>query len=85
VVEDGPAAEAGLQGATGTTSVEGFEGLPTGGDVVIAINGERVLDFSDLQLRISQREPGDVATLTILRDGEELEIDVELQERPRSG
>lgn len=81
VVEEGPAAEAGLQGSTGTTQVEGFD-VPVGGDIVIAIDGVSVAGFSDLLTEISHRQPGDTVTLTVLRDGQEIDLAVELEARP---
>jgi 2-alkenal reductase len=81
VVPGGPAEKAGLEGSTGSTTVEGFE-LPTGGDVIVAINDDTTEDDSDLLLQISQQEPGDTVTVTVLRDGEELQLDVTLEPRP---
>ncbi len=81
-VVGGPAEAAGLQGATETTTVEGFSGVPVGGDVIVGFDGVEIEDFSDLQLRISQQQPGDSLTLIILREGEEVQIDLTLQARP---
>ncbi len=83
-VVGGPAEAAELQGATDTATVAGFEGIPVGGDVVTAINGNDIVDYTELQLRISDQEPGSTVTLTILRNGEEIEVDVELEPRPTS-
>ncbi|MGC9468656.1 MAG: S1C family serine protease [Anaerolineae bacterium] len=77
----GPAAAVGLQGSTGSAMIEGFE-VPTGGDVVTYIDGTQVEDYSELQLLISQKEPGDTVTLTVMRNGDELQIDLELEARP---
>ena len=81
VAFDSPADEAGLQGSSGSTMIESFE-VPTGGDVVTAADAKPVADFSDLLLEISLRNPGDTITLTILRDGAEEEVQVELAPRP---
>jgi len=54
------------------------------GDIVTAVNGEPVDFERTLRDRIIAYEPGDVVTLTVLRDGEEQEIDVTLAElRPQ--
>ncbi len=82
VVSDGPADEAGLQGSTGTEVVDNIE-VPVGGDVVVAANGEPVIDFDDLLIEIMSRRPEDTLTLTVLRDGEEREVDVTLEARPQ--
>ena len=81
IAEGGPAAAAGLRGATGRAQIEGLP-VPTGGDVVVAMNGEPVLDMDDLILAISQQEIGDQVTLTVLRDGERIELTAQLAARP---
>jgi S1-C subfamily serine protease len=81
VISDGPADEAGLQGASGTRQVDGFD-VPVGGDVVVAADGERVPDFDTLLTLVASKNPGDAVVLTILRDGEEQQITVTLEARP---
>lgn len=59
-------------------------GLLTG-DIVTTINGTRVSDFEGLiGYLASQTRPGDVVTLELIRDGDEIQLDVELGERPGS-
>jgi S1-C subfamily serine protease len=77
----GPAATAGLQGADRTTSV-GQINVPVGGDVVTAIDDYPVLAWEDLISYIAFQNPGDEVVVTILRDGEELQLTVTLEERP---
>jgi 2-alkenal reductase len=81
-VVGGPAAAAGLRGTTGTATVQGFAGVPVGGDVIVEFNGEPIADYSELQLLTTQQEVGEVITLTVLRDGERVEVDLELEPRP---
>jgi S1-C subfamily serine protease len=81
VIPDGPAAEAGLQGSSGTKQVDGFD-IAVGGDVVIEADGKPVADFSDLLVDIAFKNPGDVIELTILRDGQRQWVTVELAARP---
>jgi 2-alkenal reductase len=81
IVEGGPAAEAGLRGVTGQAEINGLP-VPVGGDVVVAMNGRPVLDMDDLILAISQQQIGDRVTLTVLRDGEQIELGAELAARP---
>lgn len=54
-----------------------------GGDVIIEIDDETVRSFDDLLSYVAiETEPGDVVELTILRDGEVIEVPLELGERP---
>lgn len=54
--------------------------LAAGGDVILAIDGEPTDDFETLARIIDRHYVGDEVTLTIYRGGEELEVDVTLQE-----
>ena len=81
VADGGPADEAGLQGTSGETELDDLP-LPTGGDVIVALNGEPVRDMDDLILLISQQDPGSRVTLTVFRDGEQIEIQATLAARP---
>jgi S1-C subfamily serine protease len=57
-----------------------------GGDVVIAIDGVEVTGFEDvINYLASHTGVGDVVTLSVVRDGNEIAIDVTLEERPASG
>jgi S1-C subfamily serine protease len=53
------------------------------GDIIVAVDGEPLATMSELVAEVRGRAPGDTLTLTIVRDGEELEVDVTLSERPR--
>jgi 2-alkenal reductase len=81
IASDGPADQAGLQGSTGSEIVDDIE-VPVGGDVVVAVDGEPIIDFDDLLIEVMSRRPEDTLTLTVLRDGEEQEIEVTLESRP---
>ena len=81
VVPGGPADDAGLQG--GDKRIRFQAGAyKVGGDVVLAVNGHRVIRPDDLARMISSLEPGDDVKLEILRDGERKEITVKLGVRP---
>jgi len=80
VVPGGPAAEAGLQGAVGQEIIFG-QPIPVGGDIVIAFNGRPVNDFADLLTFVAFSQPGETVTMTVLRDGETLEVPVTLSTR----
>lgn len=82
IVEDSPAERAGLRGATGTVSVDGRE-ISAGGDIVIAIDGQPISSFDDLLVYVAlQTKPGQQVVLTVLRDGEQLDIPLTLEPRP---
>ena len=53
-----------------------------GGDVVLAANGEPINNFNELLEIIAFSQPGDLLDLTILRNGREREVGVELGARP---
>jgi S1-C subfamily serine protease len=80
VAKGGPADKAGLRAGTQPTS---FAGLNAGGDLIIAIDGRPVLQYDDLiAYLITQKSPGDDVVLTIIRDGETMDITVPLDPRP---
>jgi S1-C subfamily serine protease len=82
VITDSPADRAGMRGTTGSTSVNGVSGIPTGGDVIIAANGAPILSLTDLLVAISSIGPGDIFDMTIIRDGQEMQVQAELEARP---
>lgn len=80
VSSDSPAETAGLRGANRDEN-NGF--LPLGGDLIIAIDDTEVRNFNDLITYLSMhKSPGDVIILTVLRDGDETQIELTLGERP---
>jgi S1-C subfamily serine protease len=57
--------------------------VEVGGDVITAIDGTPVLSFDDLLIYLSlNTSPGQTVTLTILRGGETLDVQVTLVARP---
>ena len=84
VVSRGPASKASLHGSNRTVRVNGRD-VEVGGDVITAINGHPVNTFDDLLIYIAlETGPNQEVTLTILRNGESLEIPVTLEERPEN-
>ncbi len=81
VQEGSPAAEAGLQGARFSVSVEG-QPLPAGGDVITAVDGEPIDDAGKLQRLILGRQKGETVELTVWRDGETRTVRVTLGKVP---
>ncbi|HSI80303.1 MAG TPA: trypsin-like peptidase domain-containing protein [Solirubrobacterales bacterium] len=83
VTEGSPAEEAGLRPGDDELRFQGIE-IPVGGDVIVAIDGEKIVDESDLPRRVALLEPGQEVTLEIIRDGEHEEVELTLGERPSS-
>ncbi len=82
VVENGPAAKAGVQGASRFTEIDSTE-VPLDGDVVLAIDGQAVRTFEDLTVYLeTETTAGDTVALTVLRDGAEVVLNVALGELP---
>ena len=54
------------------------------GDIITAIDDEPVTSMADLAGEISRHAPGDVVTLTVVRDADELTLDVTLGSAPRA-
>jgi S1-C subfamily serine protease len=74
VTPDSPADEAGLRAADSTGQ---------GGDLLIAIDGQEIIDFGDLVSQlVAHTKPGQLIELTIIRDGEFLQVPLTLGERP---
>ncbi|HET6623351.1 MAG TPA: trypsin-like peptidase domain-containing protein [Gaiellaceae bacterium] len=76
-----PAADAGLRPATGTSTVDGQQ-IPTGGDVIVAFDGDDVSSSAALQSAVDAKQPGDKVSITVLRGGERTTLQVTLGSRP---
>ncbi|MFN2221559.1 MAG: trypsin-like peptidase domain-containing protein [Chloroflexota bacterium] len=78
----GPAVSAGVRGAS-QRAIVGNQRVLIGGDIIIAINGEPIddwlayLEFLELQTAV-----GDTVSLTLLRDGQQITIDVQTMPQP---
>ena len=83
IVPDGPAAGAGLRSADQVIETEAGA-LPTGGDIIISLDGQEIRDMDDLIIQLSEKRVGQSIALGIVRAGEELAIEVILEERPGS-
>ena len=82
VVDGGPAAEAGMQGSDAQVEIDG-QPVRVGGDVITAIDDQPVLSMDEIITYLARAtEVGDTVTLTVLRDGQEVEVTVILGERP---
>ena len=77
VTKDAPGDRAGLEGATGTKTIEGTQ-FETGGDVITKIDGTSVQTADELIAQISTKKPGDHIQLEVVRDGQTRTITVTL-------
>jgi putative serine protease PepD len=76
-----PAAAAGLKAADSAQDVDGQQ-VPTGGDVITAVDGQKISTSEELQSVIGAKKPGDKVTVTYTRDGSEHTVDLTLGTRP---
>jgi S1-C subfamily serine protease len=80
VTPDGPADLAGVQGSG---SCDALDILQSGGDLIIAIDDHTVREFNDLlSYLIIHTEVGQTVTMTVLRDGRQVDLEILLQARP---
>jgi predicted metalloprotease with PDZ domain len=67
VLEDSPAEKAGL----------------LAGDVIVALDGERIEDTMELREEIGDHQEGDEVSVAVIRDGKEKSLQATLEESPR--
>jgi serine protease Do len=61
-------------------------GLFAGGDLIIKVDQQEVLEFSELlSYMMLNKKPGETMDVTVLRNGEEMVFTVTLGERPSRG
>lgn len=82
VVVDGPADDAGLRAGD---RARRFQARPfvAGGDIITAVNGEKLADEAALAVALLDFKPGEVVTLRVYRDGEKRDVRVRLGSRPK--
>ncbi len=82
VVPGSPADEAGIEGGDEELRFQGAQ-VTVGGDVIVSVDGERLVEEADLARLIALKNPGDTVTLEVIPDGGGSEdVDVTLGERP---
>ena len=80
VTPGGPADQAGIRGGSEPTNQGN---LQAGGDVITAIDGQPVVTFDDLLGYLTtHKSPGDTVVLTVLREGQTIDVTVTLGTRP---
>jgi S1-C subfamily serine protease len=76
----GPAAAAGIQGGNRVVAA-GMRRIAIGGDVITAIDNQKVASQLDVNLALNHKRPGDNITVTVYRGGKKMDIPVKLGER----
>jgi S1-C subfamily serine protease len=84
VTKDGPAAAAGLHGGNRAAQA-GMQRITIGGDVIVAIDGQKIGSQSDMNLVLNRKRPGDTVSVTVYRGGKKMDVPVKLGERVGSG
>ena len=80
VTPGGPADQAGIRGGSQPTNIDR---LQAGGDIITAIDGQPVVTFDELLGYLTtNKSPGDTVVLTVLRDGQAMDVSVTLGQRP---
>jgi S1-C subfamily serine protease len=77
----GPAADAGIKGATGEATIGG-QTFPVGGDIITKIDGKPITGMNDLISTVNGKKPGDTITLTVWSGGQQKDVSVKLGDRP---
>ena len=78
-----PAADAGLRAGDQRIQFQGAR-FTIGGDLITAIDGQKLVDGEDLPELVSRYDPGETVTLELIRDGEAEEIELTFGTRPDS-
>jgi serine protease Do len=81
ITSDSPADKAGLRGSYKPFNQDGQEIL-IGGDMITAVDNAKVASMNDLSSVIKSHQVGDKITMTLLRDGKQEKVTVELADRP---
>ncbi len=82
VVENSPASKSGLKGGEREVTLDGMQVI-LGGDVIIQIDDLEIRKLDDVLVYLErERFVGDELLLTIIRDGETIDLSVILGERP---
>jgi len=81
VTKDSPAEQAGLRAGSEEVTIDG-QPIKADGDVITAVDGDKITGMDDLVALVNTKQPGDEIELTVYRDGDTQEITIDLAQRP---
>jgi S1-C subfamily serine protease len=77
----GPAQQAGIQPGNRPVVIGGTA-IPAGGDIIVALDGQPVNSLGEVRAYIENaKHPGDSVTVSVVRNGQPMDIPVTLAER----
>lgn len=83
VAAGGPAAKAGLRAGTTPVTAQGYTGLNSGSDLIVAADGQPIVDYDSLITYLAlNKSPGDTVNLTVMRGDQKVNVPVILGARP---
>jgi S1-C subfamily serine protease len=74
-----PAAAAGIRGGDRVAEA-GMRRIVIGGDVIVALDGQKVANQFDMNVLLNRKRPGDTVTLTVYRGAKKVDVAVKLGE-----
>jgi S1-C subfamily serine protease len=74
-----PAAIAGIRGGDRLAQA-GMQRIYIGGDVIVALDGQKVSNQFDINLILNRKRPGDTVTVTLYRGAKKMDVPVKLGE-----
>jgi len=81
VTRGSPAAGAGIRGGDRVAQA-GMRKIAIGGDVIVAIDGQKIANQFDMNVILNRKRPGDSVNVSLYRGGKKMDIPVKLGERP---
>lgn len=76
-----PAAAAGIHGGDRVASA-GMRRIVIGGDVIVAVDGQKVANQFDMNVLLNRKRPGDTVSVTVYRGAKKMDIPVKLGDKP---
>jgi S1-C subfamily serine protease len=80
VTRGGPAAVGGIHGGDRIAQA-GMRRIYIGGDIIVAIDGQKIASQFDTNVVLNRKRPGDTVTVTVYRGGKKVDLPVKLGER----